>query len=110
MGRGSVHVAENGLAPERNRKAAQAEFLTRHWDMLVAADFFTVEVCGASSCCSSLTWKPARWRLRTATQNFVEHYHTERNHQGLSNPIIRPEAGHLGATGAVQRRELLAAC
>lgn len=45
--------------------------------------------------------------LRTATQNFVEHYHAERNHQGQSNQLIRPEAGHLGASGAIQRRQRL---
>jgi len=31
--------------------------------------------------------------LRTAVQNFVEHYHSERNHQGPANRIICPEAG-----------------
>ena len=45
--------------------------------------------------------------LRTAVQNFVAHYHTERNHQGLSNRLISPEVGHLGNTGVVQRRQRL---
>src|SRR3954469_11772768 len=31
-------------APERNRKTTWKEFLARHWDLIVAADFFTVEV------------------------------------------------------------------
>ena len=31
-------------APERNRKMTWNEFLTRHWESIVAADFFTVEV------------------------------------------------------------------
>ena len=31
-------------APERKRKTTWKEFLTRHWDMIVAADFVTVEV------------------------------------------------------------------
>jgi len=31
-------------APERNRKTTWKEFLRRHWDMIVAADFFTFEV------------------------------------------------------------------
>ncbi len=31
-------------APERNRKTTWKEFLTRHWELIVAADFFTVEV------------------------------------------------------------------
>jgi transposase InsO family protein len=45
--------------------------------------------------------------LRTAFQNFVAHYHGERNHQGLSNQLISTEAGHLGSAGEVQRRQCL---
>jgi putative transposase len=30
-------------APERNRKTTWKEFLRRHWDQIIAADFFTVE-------------------------------------------------------------------
>src|SRR5215469_6082922 len=45
--------------------------------------------------------------LRTAIQNFVAHYHSERNHQGLANQLISPEAGHLDNAGEVQRRQRL---
>ena len=45
--------------------------------------------------------------LRTAVKNFVAHYHSERNHQGLANQLISPEPGHLGNTGEVQRRQRL---
>lgn len=31
-------------APERSRKTTWKEFLCRHWELIVAADFFTVEV------------------------------------------------------------------
>jgi putative transposase len=31
-------------APERSRKSTWKEFLTRHWELIGAADFFTVEV------------------------------------------------------------------
>jgi putative transposase len=31
-------------APERNRQTTWKEFLKRHWDLIVAADFFTIEV------------------------------------------------------------------
>ena len=31
-------------APERSRQTTWKEFLARHWDVMVAADFFTVEV------------------------------------------------------------------
>jgi hypothetical protein len=47
---GRTTVAEilrrHGLepAPERSRKTTWKEFLSRHWELIVAADFFTVEV------------------------------------------------------------------
>jgi hypothetical protein len=31
-------------APERSRKTSWKEFLTQHWDLIVAADFSTIEV------------------------------------------------------------------
>src|SRR4029434_7900399 len=31
-------------APDRLRKTTWKEFLSRHWDLIVAGDFFTVEV------------------------------------------------------------------
>ena len=31
-------------APERSRKVTWKEFLNRHWEQIVASDFFTVEV------------------------------------------------------------------
>ncbi|MGH9632720.1 MAG: hypothetical protein ACRD7E_30815 [Bryobacteraceae bacterium] len=41
-----ISLKRNGIepAPERSRKTNWKEFLTQHWDMIVAADFFTVEV------------------------------------------------------------------
>src|SRR3954464_10448223 len=45
--------------------------------------------------------------LRTAVQNFVVHYHLERNHQELANRLIQSDALHLANTGTVQRRERL---
>jgi len=192
-------------APERRQKTTWKEFLTRHWDLIVAADFFTVEVwtrrglqrfivlffidlssrkveiAGIASVANGL-WMSQIGRnltdavdgvlagkrylihdrdplftmellrmladagvksvklpprspnlnahaerfvrsikescldrmiffgensLRKAIGEFVAHYHAERNHQGLANQIISPEAGHLGASGAMQRRQRL---
>jgi putative transposase len=45
--------------------------------------------------------------LRTAVQNFLVHYHSERNHQGLDNRLIQPEPDHLENAGPIQRRERL---
>ena len=192
-------------APERSRKTTWKEFLSRHWELIVAADFFTVEVwtrrglqrfivlffielstrkvviAGIAASTNGLWMRqigrnltdavdgilngkrylihdrdplfttefldmvgdigvksvklPPRSpnlnahaerfvrtikesclermilfgeeSLRTATHNFVAHYHTERNHQGLANRLISPEAGHLGNAGVVQRRQRL---
>jgi transposase InsO family protein len=192
-------------APERSRKTTWKEFLSRHWDLIVAADFFTVEVwtrrglqrfvvlffielstrkveiAGIAADANGLWMSqigrnltdavdgilngkrylihnrdplftseflemlahvgvksvklPPRSRnlnahaerfvrtikesclermilfgeksLRTAIHNFIAHYHTERNHQGLANRLISPQPAHLGNTGAIQRRQRL---
>jgi transposase InsO family protein len=192
-------------APERNRKTTWKEFLSRHWDLIAAADFFTVEVwtrrglqrflvlffidlstrrveiAGIARSANGLWMSqiaphptdaeegiltgqrylihdrdplftaeflsmiadagvesvklPPRSpnlnayaerfvrsikesclermiffgeeSLRAAIQNFVAHYHAERNHQGLANQLISPEAGHLDNAGEVQRRQRL---
>src|SRR5450432_351541 len=45
--------------------------------------------------------------LRTAIHNFVAHYHTERNHQGLRNRLIIPPAGGLVTSGSIERQQRL---
>ena len=192
-------------APERSRKTTWKEFLTQHWELIAAADFFTIEVwtakglqrfivlflidlstrrvqvAGISAVANGL-WMNQLARnltdsvdglltgkrylihdrdplftheflstlkvvgiesvklpprspnlnayaerfvrsikqsclqrlilfggtsLRTAVQNFVVHYHSERNHQGLDNRLIQPEPDHLENAGPIQRRERL---
>jgi transposase InsO family protein len=201
-------LRRNGIEPaERSRKTSWKEFLAQHWDLIVAADFFTVEVwtgkglrrflvlffielstrrveIGGISPVANGLWMSQIARnltdseegllrgkqylihdrdplftqsflntlkdtgvqsvglpprspnlnahaerfvrsirescldrlmlfgessLRTAIQNFVMHYHHERNHQGLDNRLIEPEPGREKAstTGPVQRRERL---
>jgi transposase InsO family protein len=46
--------------------------------------------------------------LRTLVREYVEHYHEERNHQGLENVIPLPIATPVPANGTVKRRERLA--
>jgi len=192
-------------APERKRKTTWKEFLSRHWEQIVAADFFTVEVwtkrglqrivvlffidlatrkveiAGVASVANGLWMSqigrnvtdamegvlrgkrylihdrdplftreflgllegigvasvalPPRspnlnayaerfvrsikesclermiWfgeeALRKGIQEFVLHYHHERNHQGLGNRLILPERAHADASGTVLRRERL---
>jgi transposase InsO family protein len=45
--------------------------------------------------------------LRKAVQQFLAHYHTERNHQGLENRIIEPDIAPPSIDGPIQCRERL---
>jgi putative transposase len=45
--------------------------------------------------------------LRRAVGEFVVHYHTEKNHQGLGNKIIRPNSAEFPRAGEVLCRERL---
>ena len=44
-------------APERSRKTTWKELLTRHWELIVASDFFTIEgqgpLAGVAGCSSA---------------------------------------------------------
>jgi putative transposase len=192
-------------APERNRKTTWKEFLSRHWELIVAADFFTIEVwtrrglqrftvlffmelatrkvelggiAGTAnglwmhqiarnltdavdgivvgkrylihdrdplftaeflstlqtsgvksvklpprspnlnayaerfvrsikeSCLERLILFGER-SLRKAVQEFLSHYHRERNHQGLGNRLILPAGTRQRTTGLVRRRQRL---
>ena len=209
LARGTVAniLKRNGIepAPERSRKTSWKEFLAQHWEMLVAADFFTVEVwtpkglrrfvvlffielssrrveIGGISATASGLWMSQIARnltdsveglltgkrylihdrdplftaeflctlksagiesvklpprspnlsahaerfirgikescldrlilfgegsLRTAVQNYVAHYHSERNHQGLGNRLILSAPARGDAAGVIQCRERL---
>jgi putative transposase len=45
--------------------------------------------------------------LRRAISEFTFHYHTERNHQGLANRLIRPQSQEMPNRGAIYRRQRL---
>ncbi|MEE8410318.1 MAG: hypothetical protein V3T05_11975 [Myxococcota bacterium] len=40
-------LARHGIEPAPNRKTTWRQFLQLHWDVIGAADFFTVEICSA---------------------------------------------------------------
>ena len=48
LSRGTIAdiLKRNGIepSPERSRKTSWKDFLSQHWELIVAADFFTVEV------------------------------------------------------------------
>ncbi len=45
--------------------------------------------------------------LRTAVKEYTEHYHIERNHQGLENELIEDRSDELKIDGSVECRERL---
>jgi putative transposase len=45
--------------------------------------------------------------LYDAIQQYLAHYHTERNHQGLANHLIAPEPDLASHSAQVRRRERL---
>jgi hypothetical protein len=45
--------------------------------------------------------------LRRAISEFAANYHTERNHQGLANRLIRPQRQEMASRGAIYRRQRL---
>jgi transposase InsO family protein len=45
--------------------------------------------------------------LRTALDQYVAHYHAERNHQGLGNQLIEPEANVGNRDGPIACRKRL---
>jgi putative transposase len=45
--------------------------------------------------------------LRTAVAEYTEHYHFERNHQGLDNALIEKSADENDVSGVVDCRERL---
>jgi putative transposase len=45
--------------------------------------------------------------LRTILSEFLVHYHSERNHQGLGNELLTPLPANSNADGSIQCRERL---
>ncbi len=45
--------------------------------------------------------------LPVATGDFLDHFHAERNHQGIGNRLIAPEREVGGTTGEIACRERL---
>ena len=45
--------------------------------------------------------------LRAVVREFVEHYHAERNHQGLGNVVPFPSPDSVARVGRVERRQRL---
>ena len=45
--------------------------------------------------------------LRTILTEFLIHYHSERNHQGLGNKLLTPPPANSNTGGSIQCRERL---
>ena len=47
------------------------------------------------------------WSLENAVREYVEHYHAERNHQGLDNELIEPVNDSDSVADRIECRERL---
>jgi len=47
------------------------------------------------------------WHLRHAVKEYTEHYHVERNHQGIDNKLIVDQRSVTSTSGDVERYERL---
>jgi hypothetical protein len=45
--------------------------------------------------------------LRNSIREFLDHFHQERNHQGLGNRLIIPINATINSEGRIERRERL---
>ena len=45
--------------------------------------------------------------LRRVLREYVQHYHLERNHQGLDNRLLEPRAGPANDNGEIVRKQRL---
>jgi transposase InsO family protein len=125
LGRSTIRriLTERGIepAPLRGKTMPWKTFLKAHWGAIAAADFFSVEVLTRGGLVRYLVlfvidlkheclrhMVPLGERhLRAIVREFVEHYHAERNHQGLSNVIPFPSRGSASSVGRIGRRERL---
>jgi hypothetical protein len=74
-------------------------FLRAHWEAIAGADFFAVEVLTLHRLNHVVLL--GEQHLRTVVREYVAHYHTERNHQGVGNALVAPLPAV--AKGVVQR-------
>ena len=58
------------------------------------------------SCLERMIWF-GEDALRQGVHEFTAHYHHERNHQGLDNRLIQPEAKEFPRSGKVERTAIL---
>jgi transposase InsO family protein len=71
-------------------------------DLNAYAERFVLSI--KSECLNKLVPLGER-HLRRAVNEFVEHYHLERNHQGLHNQLLTPMASTGNDNGKITRRE-----
>ena len=64
-------------------------------------------VCSIKSECLAQIIPLGERHLRHAVKEYTEHYHVERNHQGLENRLIEERRGVVDMNSAVDRHERL---
>jgi helix-turn-helix protein len=92
-----------GIPPSRERPMTWRTFMRAHWPALLAADAERF-VRSVKTECLDRVVPVGEWHLRHLVREFVDHYHGERNHQGIRNELIeRPPIQR--TSGPVRRRQ-----
>jgi hypothetical protein len=116
-----------GVPPVPERPTSWQTFLRAHWGAIAGADFFTTAgirvvltpyrapnanayaerfVRSIKEECLNRVIPFGERHLRRAIAEYVEHYHRERNHQGIENALIERTAA-TNAVGRIRRRPRL---
>jgi hypothetical protein len=89
---------------QRRRLAAKAKAIGRKGLFEISTLVFVLSV--QSECLAKIIPLGER-HLRKAVKEFTEHYHLERNHQGLDNELIEKSSRPVSEGSAVECRERL---
>jgi hypothetical protein len=106
-------LAEEGIepAPEREKKRTWKQFMKMHWETLYGCDFFSVEALGITGTVRYMVFFVIEIKSRAGeiagiavdpgeAKEFVEHYHTERFHQGIGGQLIKSQPGSANDSGS----------
>ena len=87
IGRNTIKriLLDNGFDAMRKKGMSWTTILKAHWGAVAATDFFSVE----------------------AVTEYTEHYHAERNHQGIGNGLIDDQRSTISIIGDIEPRERL---
>ncbi len=103
-GRTEIVALSGSSKTESEVRARTVKLPVRSPDLNASAERFVRSI--QSECLAQII-PLGEGHLRKAVKEYTEHYHFERNHQGLNNELIEKPSGELNMDGAVECQERL---